>query len=285
MSSERLRAFIALTRPPNGILMFIAVLAGVALSNAKSIGAREAILSLITAYALNGSSMGLNDYFDREVDKVNVPDRPIPSGIIAPWEAAAFSMLLGVIGMASAALTSLGCLIVATLSYSAALTYNAKLKRAGLLGNLLVSAVVVAPFIYGSVMSDGYVSARLLTFAAPVFLSNTGREVIKGISDVEGDALRGVKSVARTLGLEAAARIGATLYLSAVAISPLPYLLGLVSWIYMPVVVVADIGFIYSAISILREPSPSNSLKVKRQTLFWMLIALLAFIAGSVPLI
>ncbi|MCD6312454.1 MAG: UbiA family prenyltransferase [Thaumarchaeota archaeon] len=279
--SRKLWALVALTRPPNSILMYIAVIAGIILSDSKLLQADKLALALITAYGLCGSSMGFNDYFDKEVDSINAPWRPIPSGAISELEAVIASSALGAVGMFSAALTSAPCLLVAFIAFSAALIYNAQLKKSGLLGNMVVSLVVVAPFIYGAVLSDGYVSPRLITFILPAFLSNLGREVIKGISDVEGDSLRGVKSVARIRGAHVAARLGAAFYISAVALSPLPYLLSLVSWIYLLLVAAADLGFIYSAILILRNYDRKNALKVKKMTLAWMLLALIAFIAGS----
>jgi len=280
--SRKLRALLKLARPPNAILMYIAVIAGIVLSDSKSFQSEKLVLALVTAYGLCGSSMGFNDYFDREVDRVNAPWRPIPSGTISASEAAAFSAALGILGLTSSALTSIQCLIVASITYAASLAYNAWLKRSGLPGNMIVSGVVAAPFIYGSILSDGYISPRLVTFILPVFLSNLGREIIKGISDVEGDSLRGVKSVARIMGLRFAARLGASLYMAAVAVSPLPYILGLVSWIYIPIVAAADTGFTYSAYSILRDHSGENALKVKSMTLIWMLLGLIAFIAGSI---
>ena len=279
--SRKLRALAALTRPPNSILMYIAVIAGIILSDNKLLQADKLALALITAYGLCGSSMGFNDYFDKEVDSVNAPWRPIPSGAISELEAVIASSALGAAGIISAALTSVPCLLVALTAFSAALIYNAQLKKSGLLGNVVVSLVVVAPFIYGAVLSDGHVSPRLITFILPAFLSNLGREVIKGISDVEGDSLRGVRSVARIKGAHVAARLGAAFYISAVALSPLPYLLSLVSWIYLPLVAAADLGFIYSAILILKNYDRRSALKVKRMTLAWMLLALIAFIAGS----
>jgi geranylgeranylglycerol-phosphate geranylgeranyltransferase len=280
--SKKLRALLRLTRPPNAILMYIAVIAGIVLSDSKSFQPSKLALALITAYGLCGSSMGFNDYFDREVDRVNAPWRPIPSGAVLASEAAAFSAALGALGLASSTLISIQCLAVASLAYAASLVYNAWLKRSGLPGNLIVSVVVAAPFIYGSVLSDGYISPRLATFILPVFLSNLGREVIKGVSDVEGDSLRGVKSIARIMGPRFAARLGASLYMAAVAVSPLPYMLGLVSWIYIPIVAAADAGFAYSAYSISRDYSRENTLKVKSMTLIWMLLGLIAFIAGSI---
>lgn len=280
--SRKLRALLRLTRPPNAILMYIAVIAGIVLSDSKSFQPSKLALALITAYGLCGSSMGFNDYFDREVDRVNAPWRPIPSGAVLASEAAAFSAALGALGLASSTLISIQCLAVASLAYAASLVYNAWLKRSGLPGNLIVSVVVAAPFIYGSVLSDGYISPRLATFILPVFLSNLGREVIKGVSDVEGDSLRGVKSIARIMGPRFAARLGASLYMAAVAVSPLPYMLGLVSWTYIPIVAAADAGFAYSAYSISRDYSRENTLKVKSMTLIWMLLGLIAFIAGSI---
>ncbi|MEM0329226.1 MAG: UbiA family prenyltransferase [Nitrososphaerota archaeon] len=280
--SRKLRALIRLTRPPNAILMYIAVIAGIVLSESKLFQPEKLILSLVTAYGLCGSSMGFNDYFDREVDQVNAPWRPIPSGAISASEAVAFSAIIGAAGLASSALTSIQCLVVASLAYASSLAYNAWLKRSGLPGNMIVSAVVAAPFIYGSVLSDGYISPRLATFILPVFLSNLGREVIKGISDIEGDSIRKIRSVARIWGPRAAARLGASLYIAAVAVSPLPYLLELVSWIYIPLVAAADAGFIYSAYRILRRHSREEALRVKSMTLIWMLLGLAAFIAGSI---
>jgi len=279
--SERIKAAISLTRPPNALLMYIAVIAGIILSDAKNFQLDKLILALLTAYGLCGASMGLNDYFDREVDAVNAPWRPIPSGAISAREAISISIALTVIGISASAATSPECLLVASISFLAALAYNASLKKTGVPGNMVVSGIVVAPFVYGAVLSDGYLSPRLIAFMIPAYLANLGREIIKGISDVEGDALRDVRSIARTMGARAASMMGASLYLAAVAVSPLPYIFGLASWLYLPILAVADLGFAYEAFSIVRKPDKESSLGVKNRTLGWMLIALTAFIAGS----
>ena len=277
----KVRSLVMLTRPPNAILMFIAVLSGILLSESKVFQPDKLLLSFATAYGLCGSSMAFNDYFDKEVDKINAPWRPLPSGAISDLDAILTASILALIGIAAAAATSITCLLVAATAFIAAFAYNARLKKTGFLGNMIVSVVVVAPFIYGAVLSDGYISPRLITFILPVYLSNLGREVIKGISDVEGDAIREVRSVARIMGEDFAAKLGATLYVAAVSLSPLPHLLELVGWIYLPIVLIADVGFIYCSLSIIRSPTRENSLRVKKQTLLWMLIALIAFISGS----
>ncbi|MDW7978565.1 MAG: hypothetical protein RMH74_07155, partial [Candidatus Caldarchaeum sp.] len=64
-------AYVRLTRPPNSLMMFFAVVVGAVASNISSLSADKLLLALATAYGLTGSSMILNDYFDREVDAVN----------------------------------------------------------------------------------------------------------------------------------------------------------------------------------------------------------------------
>ncbi len=278
---SKLVAYIKLTRPQNGIMMFIAVLVGVVFSESRSMHVYQASLAFVTAFSLSGSSMAINDYFDRDVDAVNSPNRPIPSGKASPKGVIIFSSILGTLGLMAAAFTSYVCLAFAIFAYTSAILYNSLVKTSGLPGNMLVSFNVVAPFIYGSLISDGMIGAKVLTFALLAFLANTGREVIKGISDVEGDALRGVKSIARSIGEKRAAILGAVLYVSAVCLSPLPYILGYVSFLYVPIVLVCDAGFIYSSVSIIKSPTKDNAIRVKNHSLLWMLIALLSFIAGG----
>ncbi|MCS7135883.1 MAG: UbiA family prenyltransferase [Nitrososphaerota archaeon] len=281
LNLNKLVAYIKLTRPQNGIMMFIAVLVGVLFSEGRTITAYQAILAFVTAFSLNGSSMAINDYFDKDVDAINLPSRPIPSGIVSPKGAIIFSLILGALGLIAATFTSYVCLAFATVAYTSAILYNSFVKTTGLPGNMLVSFNVVAPFVYGSLMIDGTVGERVLIFALLAFLANTGREVIKGISDVEGDALRGVRSVARSIGEKKAAVLGAVLYVSAVCLSPLPYVLGYVSSLYIPIVLVCDSGFVYSSISIIKSPTKENAIKVKNQSLAWMFIALISFIVGG----
>lgn len=279
---DQLKAYVMITRPPNGVLMFIGILAGVAISYSKAIHIQELVYSFIVAYSLNGSSMVLNDYFDREIDKINAPHRPLASGVIKPSHAIVYSSILALIGLSLAALISFYCMIVAIISYVAAFLYNSSLKKSGLIGNLVVSLVVSAPFIFGATMSDGYISERIMIFIIPVILLNTGREIIKGIADIEGDAIRNVKSIARTKGASKAALIGALFYISAVLFSPLPYFIGLVSQAYLPIVLIADAGFIQCSIKIINNPNRENAIKVKNETLGWMLVALIAYIIGGI---
>lgn len=278
---RRARALLALTRPPNGVMMFLGVLAGHFVSSGRAPDLPSAALAFLTAYCLNGSSMVVNDVVDLDVDRVNAPGRPLPSGAVGVGEALALAVTLGLVGLASSLLLGTVTFAIAAAFYAIALAYNLRLKPLGLVGNAAVSSTVAAPFLFGSAMASGSLEAGATTLAVLAGLSNLGREVVKGIADVEGDRIRGLRTVALSRGERWAAFTGASFVLAAVALSPLPYLLGVLGWAYLPVVLVADAGFVRSSLSLLRDPRPGNARRVKNQYLLWMLVALIAFLLGS----
>ncbi|MFH7860264.1 MAG: hypothetical protein QXR03_04635, partial [Candidatus Aenigmatarchaeota archaeon] len=114
------------------------------------------------------------------------------------------------------------------------------------------------------------------------FIANTGREIIKGIADVEGDAIKDIKSIARLFGNKIAAKIGALFFIIAVLLSFIPLIYNLVYPLsYIPLVIITDVGFILSSYKIIKISTKENALKIKKNVLIWMLTALLAFLVGG----
>ncbi len=277
----RAGGFLRILRPVNSVMLGVGVLVGVVITGGlrSSIPLEILAFAFVTGFTLTGSAMIINDYFDREIDAVNEPGRPIPSGEVKPNEAVAYSILLSVVGLVAAYLTSLPNLAIAIFSWIVMMVYSAWGKRTGFPGNLMVSTCIALPFIYGGAIA-GNVSISLL-FSALAFLSNTGREVTKGIVDTEGDSSRGVKTIAVVYGVDKAAYLASAFYLVASAASILPLILGLVSIWYLPFVAVTDAGLVYDTITLLRDHGRESSRRVKNQVLYWMLFGLLAFAAGT----
>jgi geranylgeranylglycerol-phosphate geranylgeranyltransferase len=155
-------------------------------------------------------------------------------------------------------------------------------KRSGLPGNFLVSACVAIPFIYGSIVMTNSVRLNVLLFAFMAFLSNTGREVTKGIVDVEGDQRQNVETLAVRYGSKSAATAAALFNLAAVSLSPLPLLLRLVSFWFIPFVFVTDVGLASSSLVLLSDHSREKARRVKNIALIWFIFGLLAYVAGAV---
>jgi len=242
--------------------------------------ANSVFFGFMAGFMLLGAAMVLNDYFDREIDSINAPGRPIPSNLVEPSQAVSFAVILASIGFLCATVTGVLTSIVAIFSIVLTVAYNSRFKKMGLVGNSMVSANVAVPFVYGG-FAVGKASWPLLIFSLLAFLSSLGREIVKGIVDVTGDKVKGVNSVAVVKGSSYAARQGATLFLIAVVLSVLPLVLHMVSFYYVPLVMICDIGFMLTSYSIVTNPTPYNAKRSKKYVLIWMTFGLLAFVLGT----
>lgn len=276
----KLTGLLRLTRPLNCLMMGFAVIVGASLVSTLNFTI-NLILGFVTSFSLTAASMTINDYYDRQIDAINEPNRPIPKGDVSPKEALMFAAALTAIGLVAAFKTNMPSLILAVTALIISITYITKGKRTGLPGNLLVSATVVIPFIYGG-LTVGKIETSTLLFVAIAFLSNTGREITKGIVDIEGDQTHNIKTIAVTYGEQTAAATAAIFTLLAVCLSPLPWLWELVSELFIPPVIITDIGMIASSFLLLRNYSRKNAKKIKNLSLIWFTTGLLAFILGKI---
>ena len=280
--------YLHLIRPLNCLMMGTAVIVGATLAN-PNIGYgswQSLVFGFVTGFVLTAASMTINDYYDRQIDAINEPGRPIPSGLIKPRDALIFAAILSMLGFAAASLTAaylkdVLCLVVAIIAWMAFVAYTTIGKRSGLPGNFLVSTCVAVPFVYGmAIVAE--VKLNVLLFASVAFLSNTGREITKGIVDVKGDAASNVKTIAVRYGEKKAAVAAASFYVSAILLSPIPWFLNLVSVSFIPLVLLTDIGLAASSFMLLRDYSRENARKIKNTVLLWFIIGLLAFIIGAI---
>jgi hypothetical protein len=83
----KLSGYLRLIRPVNCLMMGFAVTVGAALAspNVSSVFWPNLFYGFITGFMLTAASMTINDYYDREIDAINEPNRPIPSGLIKPY--------------------------------------------------------------------------------------------------------------------------------------------------------------------------------------------------------
>lgn len=274
--------FVRLMRPINCAMMSFAVLVGAVLANPSfsNFFWLNILFGALTGFILTAASMAVNDYYDRDIDAINEPSRPIPSGTVTPKAALVFTGTFSVIGFVFAYLTSIICLVAAVIAWTIMLTYSTIGKRSGLPGNFLVSACVATPFLYGSLTVVNAVQLNVLLFCAMAFLSNSGREITKGIVDVKGDSAENVKTLAVRFGEKKAAAAAVAFYVFAVCLSPLPLVLGLVSLYFVPFVLVTDVGLIGCSVLLVKNPSRENARRIKKLVLLLFIMGLLAFIFG-----
>jgi len=278
------RGLLDLIRPVNCAMIGFAVIVGAFVSKPPSISWLELALGFSTGFFLCAYSMSVNDIYDLEVDRVNRPDRPIPSGRISARQASALSLVMLAAGLACGFLSVIPLAVVIAVAYAfLSWLYNARAKRTGLPGNLIVASSLAIPFIYGGAVSGGSIGGSLLLMMAlTAFFSGVGREVVKSMADVEGDAKREVNSLARTRGLRFASGAGALFFLLAVLTSWVPLITDLANRVYTYGVIIPDVIFVYLAVAILLRHDPRNAYRVKRVALAGMTVGLLVFIGGAV---
>ncbi len=274
------RGYLTLIRPLNCIVMAFAILVGAALTGFSGLSWLHLFYGGLTSFTLTAAAMAVNDYYDYNIDKINEPKRPIPSGAVSLRASLVVAGVLTAVGFVFAYAVSQYCLIFAVAAWAIMVAYSTIGKRSGLPGNFLVSACVAAPFLYGSLVAINTIPMNVLLFASMAFLSNTGREISKGIVDVEGDKSYNIRTLAVAFGGKRAALAAAVFFVLAVCLSPIPLIYNLVSFWFLPFVLVTDVGLVWCSISLLSDSSRGNARKVKKLVLFLFIFGLLSFIAG-----
>ena len=132
---NRLWAYLQLMRPANIITAWADILAGLAISGAVAIANPDLAWLLLATTGLYGGGIVFNDVFDAELDKVERPERPIPSGT-SRREAVWLGSLLLAMGILAAARVSLLSMAIAISVAGAALLYDALGKHHVILGPL-----------------------------------------------------------------------------------------------------------------------------------------------------
>jgi geranylgeranylglycerol-phosphate geranylgeranyltransferase len=280
MSFTRLKAVAGMIRPVNCAMMVAAVyVASVVALRSLVEPSPRLVSAFITAFTLTGFAMVVNDIYDVEVDRINEPKRALPSGALKTNQAWVYAIILAIVGFSLSVYDGWFEAFLAAFSVCLSILYSAKLKLGGLSGNLAVSYNVALPFLYGGIVVHA-LNDVLAIFFLLAFLSNTGREVIKGISEIRGDAVREAKTVARKYGSAKAAKVGAAFSVCAAALSPIPLFLGGLSPVgYGVPLILTDALFIFLAYKLVKQPSQAGY--VKKMYKLPMLIAMLSFVTGA----
>jgi chlorophyll synthase len=216
---------LQLMKPVTWIPLIWGVLCGAAASGQfhwtlPEVGASFACM-LMSGPLLAGYTQTINDYYDRDIDAINEPYRPIPSGAIPLWQVKLQVWVLLLAGLAVAwgldrwaghrtpvlLLLALGGSFVSFI-YSAP---PLKLKQNGWLGNYALGASYIAlPWWAGQALFGQLTwTTALLTLAYS--LAGLGIAVVNDFKSVEGDRTLGLQSLPVVFGIERASWISAAM--------------------------------------------------------------------------
>ncbi len=195
--------------PPMWAFLCGVISSGVAIEGRWPLAVAGAVLAgpLVCA-----TSQAVNDWYDRHVDAINEPDRPIPSGRVpGDW---GFYIGVGwtVLSLAVASLLGPFVLMAAAFGLALAWAYSAppiRLKQNGWWGNSAVAACYEGlPWLTGAAVMSGTVpSLRVFAVAGLYSLGAHGIMTLNDFKSIEGDKRSGVGSLPVQLGPERAGRL------------------------------------------------------------------------------
>jgi geranylgeranylglycerol-phosphate geranylgeranyltransferase len=211
--------YLALTRPDNMILTAIAVIAGSFIAAGPEIMdfQIEVAICCVCSMMLVGGGNALNDYNDRETDKENHPERPIPSGSISADTASVCAQALLGSGLLILlfALENKMPFVIALIGIMLLIAYENGLKAAGISDNITVGLMSGAVFLFaGMAVNDP--GPTLWMFGLAVLATIT-REIIKDIQDLEGDRDR--RTLPASIGIENSMTVAILFLLIAIGLS------------------------------------------------------------------
>lgn len=245
---DKLTAFFFLSRPINLLLSTLTVFMTASFFIPFPSWFRI-VPALITVVFLNAGGNAVNDLYDEAIDRINRPNRPLPSGKLTRKDVRAFAVITFFTGnLAALCVGFFPFIIAAVLSTPLMIVYSMKFKKTPLTGNLIIAMILGLAFIFCSLVYGnvflGIVPAILAFFYTLI------REIIKDLEDVIGDLAEGARTLPILTGEKNTRLITASLILLLILILPFPVFLSTYStmylWIVLPFVGLPLLGiFIY----------------------------------------
>jgi len=156
------------------------------------------LLTALILVSMTSAACAINDYWDIGKDRIDHPERPLPSGQLSlsqAWWAAVTLFSCALIAALAAGVSPFILVVISTVllwNYSHLLLYS------GILGNLVVATVVAALIFLGSLVVH-----RPFTMLYPtgfLFCYALAKEIIWDTHDTEGDRSQGIITIANEWG-------------------------------------------------------------------------------------
>lgn len=272
-------AIVRLLRPLNMGIVFLTIAAGGFLSDPSAVHWAQILLAAAAGALIAGGGNAINDCFDIEIDRLNRPGRPLPSGALTLNQANALWVALSLTGVTLSYLLTPWNLYISVFWVLALYYYSRTLKRTVLAGNVTIGILTGMAFLFGAVVTGEPSTALFPGIFA--FLVNLTRELLKDVEDVEGDSNAGAMTLPVRYGTRPALMMATLVVVMLISATFLPYLLSIYSISYLWIVLVVDAVLLFVIFSWWRDESLSNLRRLSGILKLAMLVGLAAIFAGS----
>ena len=285
-------AYLKILRPDEALMMALPVVIIAIVGHVYTI---SVILATLLVYCMAGAGNIINDVFDHEIDAVNKPDRPIPSGKISLKNAGIYAAILDSIAILLGVIIS--CLIhnflfLAIIIASAVIIYmySRYFKAMPMIGNIVVGVMIGLCFVVGGLIllcetEDWTIFKISVYIGLLAAVANVARELVKDMEDIHGDELGGARTFPILFGKKVSSVIVMILLAVAVAVCILLYTSGLFNIAYLVIIIIPVVLCLYSVVSLFASKFEPDEATCAKEALFLkiaMAVSLLAIIIGSI---
>jgi geranylgeranylglycerol-phosphate geranylgeranyltransferase len=254
---RKLWYMLLIGRPINTFLTLVSVAtAGLLLRDVPPFD--DLITAALGAALICGFGNAINDSLDHVTDRINKPERPIPSGRLSVTQGYISAVVHLAAGLALASLVNATCLLIAAFASLLLLGYALFGKRLLIVANTCVAGVSSLSFVYAAAVGENWEwsQIRLVVLgAAFVFLFHLGREIVKDMEDLAGDMASGARTLPVVFGVSASTAAAAVIFVLLMIAMLLAYVVfGLSTWYLACSVVLV----VFPLIDILRQLARSS---------------------------
>ena len=256
-----------------------------------------AVLGLAIPFLIVGASMAINDYHDYEADRINNRmDRPlVRNPDLRPEYVLVLSILMTITGIILSFILFMENLLVVfgvTIFSFLSISYNIWTKERGLLGNMTVAACNMAPFVLALIAmagkeggTDFNTTMTVLIMAIITFFGVVGRELLKGIMDIEGDRAANLYTFAVKYGPKRAVQLASFFFMIVIVLAPLPLFITFQNNLFYAVFMFITVVLLfYSVLILLRDQSVETGKKGRTYTRTALWSGVLSFLMGALTM-
>ena len=269
-------AYLRIIRPVNCLITLISIFVGAWIGKALFTSVHLIIAALI-GFLVCAFGNIVNDIKDIEIDKINNPQRPIPSGRVKKNVAWLVAIVFFIVAAVGAMFLGVYPFLVVITALILLYLYSVYLKKT-LTGNLTVALITGLSFIFGGVVGRNL--ACVVPFVFSIFI-HLPREIVKDVIDMKGDGITGAMTLPIVAGITRAYNISAVLLAILCLLLPLPFILGILGIGYITIILlVAYPILLYTIWRLSRNPSADELPRISNLIKVSMGVGLVAMIVS-----
>lgn len=277
--TEKLTAIIKLIRPINFLITFISVIVAAVICLPDEAPGMNVFIAALAASLVMASGNISNDIYDIEIDKINRPERPLPSGKISSRITIVLYFIFLLLSLIFTWLINLPAFLIVAVTNLMLYLYSKFFKRIPLIGNIVVAFLAGLVFIFGGVVV-GNPSVAIIP-ALFAFLINLIREIVKDMEDVEGDRKADVITFPIKFGLQNSKVLILVITILLVLYTLYPFITQLYKIGYFIIVMIIVNPILVSSMKLLFENERPGSLnKISNLLKLNMVFGLIAIYFG-----